>query len=1022
MKLILTKLTLICCLFISLSSSAQTVFYSEGFSGQTSKGVEGPSPYTYDTTGMTWTIDVSATTLSASSDYFKVNGSEQFEGTDLDGEAVWMSPVVTISSAASVDLSVDVAGTGSLAGTEYIRVYYKLDGGSETVFTNYGDNTGAFGSATATQDSLIGTTVQIVIRARNIHGTRTHTFDNVSITENITNVQSLYDLPDASEIDLKWSDPASPFDEILVVANQGSAITAGLPTGDGSSYTANSTLGSGTSLLGGTVVYKGSATTCNFTGVSGPNTYYVKVFTRKGTSWSNGSELTISYNPPGVGEVLITEYARHATISDYSYIELYNTTGNDINLAGAKMIVNNAGSTSQIVDLRTDIGGPIIVPANGFLILNRNRAQSNFESTWGVDLSNTGYSVNYNRTAINNFGNNKLFVLKLGGTEGVDDGTLIDETKEFTALLGKRVYQVPLGYWSDNIDDSADNATPGAFDSYGNIAEINLSYSNGAWHKATGYVHSQPSSSTGAANAVIISGDATFNDGSALNKLRICAGAGTSITTEDITVSSEILIEHNGSLTVTSTGSVTCSGDIIIEKEGYNTATDYNAWGSPFSTLLRMDSVFTAHNNCDFYGFQASNQSWKHDYTVGETISCAGFSYTVTSGNVISSPEGNPDGKFDPARGYFIVGNSSNKYNFKVNNGAMNNGDLTANIYGSSTAVLTGSNDWNLISNPYPSALSINNFLSTNSGTIANAVYLYNPGSGMNTSSSYTTYNSTDGKYIASCQGFYVDASTSTDGLVGTVSFSNSMRSNTNDDFRSILSYFGVYLKASNANQVEDQTRVYFDLDAQEGLDSKFDAIKLENSGFNLSSKAGGKHLVFNGLPALTTTTTVVPLHFQTSENSVFTISLDSLIGSFSNKDVLLEDRYMRKFYDLKYQECQFASQPKEWTNRFYLHIIHKKDGANSGFGLDITTGIEELNEYEVKVFATQEEIVVLLLSENSEIAQIDVIGLKGEVLVNQKVSGTTWRLNSSAYSKGVYVVRVHTANGELFTKRVIIQ
>jgi hypothetical protein len=1020
MKLTFTKFALICILLVPFSIWSQTVLYSEDFSGQVSKGVVGPSPYSYDTTGMTWTIDVSATTLTASDDYFKVNASETFEGTDLDGEAIWMSPVTTISSVASVDLSVDVTETGTLAGTEYIRIYYKLDGGSETLFTTNGDNTGDFTSAIASQDSLIGTTVQIVIRVRNIHGTRVHTFDNVSITENISNVQSLYELTDASSIDLKWGDPASAFDEILVVANQGSAITAGLPTGDGSSYTANSVLGSGTSLLGGTVVFKGSGTTCNFTGVSGPNTYYVKVFTRKGTSWSNGYESTVSYNPPGVGEVLITEYARHASISDYSYIELYNTTASDINLSGSKMIVNNAGSTSQIVDLRTDISGTIIVPANGFLILNRNRSQSNFESTWGVDLSNTGSTVNYNRTGINNFGNNKLFVLKLGGTEGTDDGTLIDETKLLTGATGKRVFQMPLGYWTGNLDNSADNATPGAFDENGDITEINLAYSDGSWHNATGYAHSQPSSSTGAAHALIVSGDATFDDGSVLDKLVINAKAGTSITTESITVTSEIRIAHNASLTITSSGSVTCSGDIIIEKEGFNAATDYNAWGSPYSTLLRMDSVFTSHNNCDFYGFEASNQAWKHDYTVGETINCAGFSYTVATGNIIPSPEGNPDGKFDPARGYFIVGNSSNKYSFKVSSGAMNNGSMSANIYGSNTAVLTGSNDWNLLSNPYPSGLSINSFLTTNSGTVSNAVYLYNPSSGMNTSTSYTTYNSTDGKHVASCQGFYVDANTTTDGLVGTVSFTNSMRSNTNDDFRSILSYFGVYLHVENANQVEDQTRVYFDSDAQEGIDSKFDAIKLENSGFNLSSKSGGKYLVFNGLPALTTTTTVVPLHFQTYETSTFTMSLDSLIGSFSDKDVLLEDRYMRKFYDLKYQSCQFSSIPKEWANRFYLHIVHKKEGSN--YGNDITTGIDELEDDEVKVFVTSDEIVISVLGERNTLQQIEVIGLKGEVIITQISKGSTHRINSTTLSQGVYFVRVLTQDGQVITKRVMIQ
>tara|TARA_R110002050_G_scaffold158191_2_gene286982 strand:- start:6418 stop:9483 length:3066 start_codon:yes stop_codon:yes gene_type:complete len=1020
MNKIIPEILLITLVIFCNTSYSQVSIYDESFTAQSGKGVVGPAPFTYDTVGMTWTIDVSSTSLTASTDYFKVNASLQFESKDVDGEAVWYSPIKDISTVASVDLSVDVAETGNLAGTEYIRVYYKLDGGTETLFSSNGDNTDDFTAAVATHDSLFGSTVQIVVRTYNNAGTKTHLFDNVTVTENISNVQGLYDLPDVSSINLHWSNPVSDFDEVLVVGNAGSAISAGLPTGDGTAYTANSALGSGTSLLGGTVLYKGGLTTTNFTGVTSGNTYYVKVFTRKGTSWSKGYERSIAFAPPGVGEVLITEYARHASISDYSYIELYNTTASDISLAGAKMIVNNAASLSEVVDLSTDISGTIVVPANGFLILNRNRSQANFESTWGVDLANTGYSVNYNRTAINNFGNNKEFVLKLGGTEGADDGTIIDETKEFTGSTGKRVFQLPTGYWTGNIDDAASNATPGSYTSHEDLTKVKMAYSDGAWHAETGYAHSAPSAATGSTEAVVVRGEATFVDGAVLDVLRILPDAGVSISTETVTVNTGLYVENNASLAITSTGSLTSTGIISVEREGYAASSDYNAWGSPFATAIGIKDVFTNHNDCDFFVFKASDQSWKHDYLVGSTITCYGNSFVIASGNVIESPEGTPDGNFDVGRGYFIVGNTSNKYDFRKTSGAsLNNGTITANIYGSSGAVTSGSNDWNLLSNPYPSAISLNSFLTTNSGIITNAVYLYNPGLGIDASASYTTINNTDGAHLASCQGFYVDASTTTDGLIGTASFTNSMRTNTNNNFRKFDSFTGIYLKATNAKNVSDNTRLYFDINAKDGRDRAYDAVKMENSGFNFASRIGTEKMVFNGLAELTTETKIIPLYFQTYETSNYTISIDSLLGNLANKDVLLEDKYMKTFHDLKAKPYHFTSPPKEWNNRFYLHVIHQKSSGTSGTG--VVNSVNEITQNEVMVFVADNEVVVSSLAVENEIINVRLMNITGQVVANNASHGSTIKMDINTLDAGVYLVNYTLVDGTNRTQRIVL-
>ncbi len=121
-----------------------------------------------------------------------------------------------------------------------------------------------------------------------------------------------------TESALSWTKPSSAcHDEIMVVVKSGSSVTA-TPSGDGSSYTANSTFGSGTAIAAGEFVcYKGTGIGVTVTGLTNLTTYYAKIFVRSGTQWSQGVELVL--NP---ADITILEYGDLAILA-------VNTNGTD---------------------------------------------------------------------------------------------------------------------------------------------------------------------------------------------------------------------------------------------------------------------------------------------------------------------------------------------------------------------------------------------------------------------------------------------------------------------------------------------------------------------------------------------------------------------------------------------------------------------------------------------------------------------------------------------------------------------
>lgn len=150
------------------------------------------------------TVDNGTTAWSTSysgSGGFSVQ-DEVFRAEYTSQEGVWTSQVIDISSVNYVDLSLDISGRtnrfnyGILSsGPDYIRCYYKLDGGPEVLFYEHNSSAENDNFDELLSKVLTGNSVQIIVR---ISTDRTrflfwyfsdyYTIDNLSVSE----VKTLY--------------------------------------------------------------------------------------------------------------------------------------------------------------------------------------------------------------------------------------------------------------------------------------------------------------------------------------------------------------------------------------------------------------------------------------------------------------------------------------------------------------------------------------------------------------------------------------------------------------------------------------------------------------------------------------------------------------------------------------------------------------------------------------------------------------------------------------------------------------
>lgn len=151
----------------------QTTIWSEDFEGYSVGAQQGSG------TPAKWIISPT----NGYSGFFEIRssgGNEFVEGNNMDQEGVLTTQSIDISGFTFIHLEVDVAESGNSENSDYIRVYYKVDGGTETPYDLNWDNTGNFTSSTATAD-ISGNSVQIIVRVQNNSTNEYHIIDNILV-------------------------------------------------------------------------------------------------------------------------------------------------------------------------------------------------------------------------------------------------------------------------------------------------------------------------------------------------------------------------------------------------------------------------------------------------------------------------------------------------------------------------------------------------------------------------------------------------------------------------------------------------------------------------------------------------------------------------------------------------------------------------------------------------------------------------------------------------------------------------
>lgn len=133
------------------------------------------------------------TTASVQNNLFEITGSN-------NGAETWTSQSINISGyPAGVYMDVNLAETGTMDAADSILVYYRLNGGPLTLFSTNGAIADDFTAAIASQTTVIGNTLQVIIR---VHydaaspNSEIYRFDNIQIHANdfLSNSNPEFDL------------------------------------------------------------------------------------------------------------------------------------------------------------------------------------------------------------------------------------------------------------------------------------------------------------------------------------------------------------------------------------------------------------------------------------------------------------------------------------------------------------------------------------------------------------------------------------------------------------------------------------------------------------------------------------------------------------------------------------------------------------------------------------------------------------------------------------------------------------
>ena len=520
-------------------------------------------------------------------------------------------------------------------------------------------------------------------------------------------------------------------------------------------------------------------------------------------------------------------------------------------------------------------------------------------------------------------------------------------------------------------------------------------------------------------NSLAVNANISLTDGQTIEVVNAITGSGT------ITMSSQAsVLQRNDASGISTPISLTKS-----TRNGMY-AYDYNYWGSPLKqsentfALLATARAYTNDNTTPSGVVGALDNFYK--YVAGDTSASGGWQTltsnpTVGAGFITRIKNQAPFASFGTQ-------NTTDHINLTFA-GTANNGTITVPI-ANSLASPASSRNYNLLSNPYTSAIDADKFLEYNTD-LDGAVYIWKattpstgaPGSSYSRADyiAYTRAGSTaesgisatvfNGK-IATGQGFKVKANTATG--TGTATFNNCMRvSGNNDQFMRSSNNTTIdryKLNFNGVNNVGNQILIAYMPQTTLGYDRMYDAELSSVSPAQMYSLLDNTstQLGINARPAFATNDVValgVDKSNATPEN--FSIAIADKEGVFQGTaiNVLLHDKLLHIYQNLSNGPYNFTSNSAALQGRF--EIVYQ-EAALGNAEFDTTNVIATLNNQALKITASL------------PITNVAVYDIAGRLVTNLTIDNQQQVNQPFLFANGVYIVKIKLNNGATATQKLL--
>lgn len=517
--------------------------------------------------------------------------------------------------------------------------------------------------------------------------------------------------------------------------------------------------------------------------------------------------------------------------------------------------------------------------------------------------------------------------------------------------------------------------------------------------------------------------------------------------TDRVTVQPTGIFTLNNSASLVQINNVLNSGNIIYKRESPNIRTlDYVYWSSPVAGFNVSNIVLP-------YSFGGI---FKWNTTVpnsnggqGAWQNAAGDTMIAGKGYIARAPGTSPfnNTTFNVLRGSFTGVPHNGNITIPIERGIDQN--LAPHFGINGTQITNLSDNWNLLGNPYPSAIRASQFLFDNNTKIEGNVRLWTHGTlpsvitpspfygsylSNYTPGDYLTYNFTGTSccptaasdlFIGAGQGFFVQmidgpAVAASDNV--TVLFNNNLRSASYSNSTFYRAQNTTTSTSVNVDSIE-RNRIWLDFitpnnqtdrilfgyieNATMGKDSFYDCITQNSGAPIIYSLVDDTKFSIQGRALPFNINDEVPLGYNATISGNYTIGITAVDGLFNNQNIYLKDNVLNIIHDLKASPYQFSTQPGENNSRFKIVYVDNSLGNPT-------------NTYDntIKVMVNNEVAVSSNNLEMDSIIVYNVLGQKIERYTNINSNFTT--LSNLRKNNTTLLLKIKLQNGETITKKII--